>query len=73
MLKLENVKDYVSVTVNGRRAGERLWAPYEFDLTGLLKKGVNELFLTVGNMLENEIEGTDRDAGIFGNVCMLFG
>lgn len=73
VLKLENVKDYVSVTVNGRRAGERLWAPYEFDLTGLLKKGVNELFLTVGNMLENEIEGTDRDAGIFGNVCMLFG
>ena len=38
-----------------------------------MKRGENELVLTVGNMLENEMERTDSDAGVFGTVALLYG
>ena len=72
-LRLNDVRDYVYVYVNGKFAGARLWAPYTFELTPFLKRGENELVLTVGNMLENEMERTDSDAGVFGTVALLYG
>ena len=69
VLRLEDVRDcYVSVSVNGMNRGARLWAPYEFDLGNV--QGETELRITVGNMLENEVEGTDKDAGVFGGAFL---
>ncbi len=67
----ENVKDYLSVCVNGKTAGARLYSPYEFDVTELLRSGENEIAFTVGNVLENEINGTDNDAGVFGSKRII--
>ena len=67
----EDVKDYLSVCVNGKTAGARLYSPYEFDVTELLHSGENEIAFTVGNVLENEINGTDNDAGVFGSKRII--
>ena len=71
-LKFNGVTDYVSVTVNGRFVKARLWAPYEFSLDGLLTSGENKIVLTVGNIMENLINGTDNDAGISGKITIEF-
>ena len=71
-LNLNGVTDYVSVTVNGKFAGVRLWTPYAFSLDGLLTRGENKIVLTVGNIMENLINGTDNDAGISGKITIEF-
>jgi hypothetical protein len=37
------------VWVNGRKAGERVWRPYRFDITGLVRSGLNQLRIRVAN------------------------
>ncbi|MBQ8408410.1 MAG: hypothetical protein IJY39_06040 [Clostridia bacterium] len=37
------------VWVNGRKAGERVWAPYRLDITEYLKDGNNEIVIVVSN------------------------
>lgn len=37
------------VWVNGRKAGERAWRPYEIDVTGFLQRGTNRLRIRVAN------------------------
>ena len=71
-LKFDGVTDYVSVAVNGRFVKARLWAPYEFELDGLLTNGENKIVITVGNIMENLINGTDNDAGISGEIIIEF-
>lgn len=71
VIEAEGVKDYLSVCVNGKTAGARLYSPYEFDVTELLRSGENEIAFTVGNVLENEINGTDNDAGVFGSKRII--
>ncbi|MCC7498355.1 MAG: hypothetical protein IT160_12305 [Bryobacterales bacterium] len=38
-----------AVWVNDRKAGERAWRPYEIDITGFVKPGVNRLLVRVAN------------------------
>ncbi len=68
ILRLENVTDYASVSLNGDFIGARLWSPYEFDLTGKLRAGCNEIAVTVGSTEENAMTGSNKNAGIFGNI-----
>ena len=42
------------VWVNGRKAGERVWKPFRFDVTGLVRAGSNELRVVVANSDSNE-------------------
>lgn len=42
-----NAEEMAELTVNGRSAGVRFWAPQCFELQGLLHEGDNELLLTV--------------------------
>jgi hypothetical protein len=48
-LQLEDVRHVAEVEVNGRSAGVRLWAPYEFELTEHLRPGPNEITVRVTN------------------------
>ena len=50
-LDLGDVGISAKVFVNGKEAGIRVWMPYKFDLTGLLKAGENKLRIEVCNTL----------------------
>lgn len=68
VLRAENVTDYASLSVNGDFAGARLWSPFEFDLTGKLRCGENEIALTIGSTEENAMTDGNKNAGVFGKI-----
>ncbi|MEE0419496.1 MAG: glycosyl hydrolase [Lachnospiraceae bacterium] len=47
VLKLNNVYTAASVKVNGKDAGNVMYAPYELDITSLLTEGTNDIEITV--------------------------
>lgn len=54
------VREAAAVYVNGRRAAS-VWAPpYEADVSGLLRAGVNELRIEVANTAMNQMAGAPR-------------
>ncbi len=50
-LDLGRVRGTAQVAINGKPAGVRLWRPYRFDITDLLKAGLNRIEVTVYNTL----------------------
>jgi len=48
-LVLEDVRQVAEVEVNGRSVGAKLWQPYTFDITEMLRAGTNELAIRVTN------------------------
>lgn len=58
--------DVLEVVVNGQRAGVRLWAPYEVEITPFLRPGDNTLELRVANTLVNLLEAVERPSGLAG-------
>ncbi len=52
-LDLGEVKNIGDVRINGKSAGVRLWLPYRFEITGLLKAGPNQVEIGVTNTLAN--------------------
>ena len=52
-LNLGEVYETAAVRVNGTLAGVRIAPPYQFELTGLLRDGTNELEIEVVNTLVN--------------------
>lgn len=70
VLKIEKADEYVEVRINGEDAGVRLWAPFEFDLSGKIKEGENLLEITVGSSENNRMTGANDDAGLFGKISV---
>ncbi|HEV2072890.1 MAG TPA: hypothetical protein VGR29_04525, partial [Thermomicrobiales bacterium] len=58
--------DVLEVVINGTRAGVRLWADYDVDITDLVKPGENVLELRVANTLINLLEAVPRASGLAG-------
>ncbi len=58
--------DVLEVSINGESAGVRLWAPYQIEVTDLLKPGENILELRVANTLVNLLEAVERPSGLAG-------
>jgi hypothetical protein len=58
--------DVLEVIVNGESAGVHLWAPYQVEVTELLKSGENVLELRVANTLVNLLEAVERPSGLAG-------
>ena len=54
VLELGEVYEVAEVWVNGRHAGVRICPPYRFDISGLLKPGMNTLRVEVTNTLVRE-------------------
>jgi hypothetical protein len=63
--------DVLEVEVNGRRAGVRLWGPYQIEIGELLNGGKNELVLRVANTPTNLLNGVARHSGIAGAPRLL--
>ena len=51
------VREAAEIFVNGKRAGSVWGAPYELDLTGLLRAGDNRLEIIVSNLMINRMAG----------------
>lgn len=71
ILDLGDVCEIARLTVNGKAAGVRLWAPYTFDLTGLLQEGVNTISVEVSNALANGMSHSKLPSGLLGPVKFL--
>lgn len=71
ILDLGDVCEIARLTVNGTAAGVRLWAPYTFDLTGLLQEGVNTISVEVSNALANGMSHSKLPSGLLGPVNLL--
>jgi hypothetical protein len=61
-LDLGEVGVAAEVRVNGKSAGERVWLPFAFDITGMVKPGRNKIEIVVANTMENE-RAVDQRAG----------
>jgi hypothetical protein len=72
VLDLGTVYYAAEVTVNGKKAGMRLWAPYQFDVSGLLKPGVNTIEVRVANLINNSY-GSQKPGGLIGPVRLMQG
>jgi beta-galactosidase/beta-glucuronidase len=49
ILDLGKVGLAAEVWLNGQKAGERVWRPYELDITPFVRRGVNRLRIRVAN------------------------
>ena len=67
-LDLGKVYEIATVTLNGMAAGVKLWAPFTFDVTGLVKEGENELMVEVNNTIANRLCNLSLDSGLMGPV-----
>jgi hypothetical protein len=65
VLDLGVVRGTAEVRVNGRAAGVRIWSPYRFDLTGLVRDGVNSITVTVRNTLGPRLDDTSPTLGVY--------
>lgn len=78
VLRLEDVVSSVRVFVNGTLAGIRVMGPWEFDLSGLLHPGENELRLEISNTLSNQYQSVptryrgDKPSGLLGGAAIAF-
>lgn len=64
LLELGDVRDVAEVLVNDQAAGERLWPPYRFDITGALKSGANRIEVRVRATAANLFGHRPRDSGL---------
>jgi hypothetical protein len=64
ILNLGSVKEIAEVSVNGKPVGGILWKPpFEADITGALKSGINHLDIKVTNLWPNRMIG-DQQPGV---------
>ncbi len=52
----DQVRGTMEVRVNGHLAGVRIWSPYQYDVTELLKPGVNHIELLMTNTLAGYLD-----------------
>lgn len=79
ILDLGKVRGTAEVRMNGNIAGTRIWSPYRFDVTGLLRPGENIVSVTIYNTLGPYIDAVgpshfvppnQRESGLFGPVVL---
>jgi hypothetical protein len=63
--------DVLEVEINGESAGVRLWDPYLFDISRLVRGGRIEVVLRVANTLANLLYGVTRPSGLGGAPRLL--
>ncbi|NOY59333.1 MAG: hypothetical protein GXO75_10470, partial [Calditrichaeota bacterium] len=61
-LDLGKVQYMAEIWVNGKKAGERLWPPFTYDITKFVHTGSNSLRVRIGNLVVNEM-GLKDDLG----------
>ena len=59
-LDLGNVFQFARVRLNGEDLGLRMWAPYHFDISNIIRDGNNRLEIEVTNLWPNRLIGDER-------------
>jgi hypothetical protein len=54
VLDLGNVRYVCQASLNGEPLGKKLWQPFVYDIKGMIRKGINELRVTVTNTFANQ-------------------
>ncbi len=72
LLSLGRVCEMARINVNGTDLAPCLWAPYEWEVTHLLKEGQNLLAVEVTNSIANRLSKSKRPSGLFGPVSLKF-
>jgi hypothetical protein len=70
VLDLGQVRDVAEVELNGVSLGRRLWRPYRYAVTDLLKQGTNRIVVRVTNTPANR-NGQPVPAGLLGPVRIV--
>jgi len=65
-LSISDAYEGVELWVNGEYAGMKICPPYDFDITGLLKQGQNELRIEVANTLYRQVSAAADIPNFFG-------
>jgi hypothetical protein len=80
VLDLGTVRGTAEVAVNGVRVGARIWSPYRFDITDVVRAGDNDVEVTVFNTLAPLLDDVSpttmvyagqRTSGLSGPVSLL--
>lgn len=71
ILDLGTVHEIAELIINNQVIGVRMWAPYQFDISGMLHEGENTLKINVSNTPANKLEKKKLASGIFGAVRLL--
>jgi hypothetical protein len=64
------VRDVAEVELNGKALGRRLWRPYRYDVTDIVRPGSNQITVRVTNTLANQM-GTALPSGLLGPVIVI--
>ena len=68
-LDLGTVANAAEVTINGETVGNRIWAPYELEVSDALRVGLNEISVVVTNTDGNS-RGSGQASGLLGPVAL---
>ncbi|MCB0152810.1 MAG: hypothetical protein KDE01_34790, partial [Caldilineaceae bacterium] len=68
-LDLGRVRGTAEVWVNGAPAGVRIWSPYRFDITALVRSGENGIEVLVLNTLAPYLDAQSPTFYIFPGQC----
>ncbi|HPS54847.1 MAG TPA: glycosyl hydrolase [Sedimentisphaerales bacterium] len=66
ILDLGKVYYTAELWINDKKVGEKIWPPFEFDITDYVKNGSNKLFVRIGNTIYN----TMRQYKGMNNACL---
>ena len=70
IIDLGKVCHVAEVWINGQPAGARMWGPYVFDISTLVKPGLNEIRIRIANLINNSY-GDLQESGLLGPVQIL--
>ncbi len=71
VLRADEPADMVEFVVNGASAGVRAWAPFEVEITHLVKPGPNGIELKITNSLANVLLSEPRASGLLGGARLI--
>jgi hypothetical protein len=71
VLDIPMFDDVAEIEVNDKRAGVRLWDPYQIDITELARPGSNKLVIRIANTPANLLNGHARPSGLNGAPRVL--
>ena len=62
---LQDAYEAAEVWVNGEYAGMKIAPPYRFDISGLIRTGINDLRIEVTNTLDRKVRNMKSDADVY--------
>lgn len=71
LIRADRPADMAEFVINGASAGTRAWAPFEVEITPLVKPGPNTVEIRVTNSLSNMLLSDPRSSGLLGGASIL--